>query len=166
MSVNLNLSFEIHDFDRSKSDELFAAAKQFLDAEGLRPPEVLVDFLGTEGYLAGYTVSPVIISASYEWGPRRHGALATDGCEDQRRPVPRAGQRRVRRGDRRRRGRHAGRPVLTRVSRLGAIEVEDKGRARRRAGDVLGGRCRRKRQTVDPAKPGGIEVAPVTGGQR
>jgi hypothetical protein len=69
MSVNLNLSFEIHDFDRSKSDELFAAAKQFLDAEGLRPPEVLIDFLGTEGYLAGHTVSPVIISASHEWVP-------------------------------------------------------------------------------------------------
>jgi hypothetical protein len=69
MSVNLNLSFEIHDFDRSKSDELLAAAKQFLDEEGLRPPEVLVDFRGEERYLAGYTVSRVIISASYKWVP-------------------------------------------------------------------------------------------------
>ena len=69
MSANLNLSFEIHDFDASKRDELFAAAKKFLDDEGLRPPEVLLDFVGTEGFLCGYSTSPVIISASYEWVP-------------------------------------------------------------------------------------------------
>lgn len=69
MSVNLNLSFEVHDFDRSKSNELLAAAKQFLDAEGLRPPEVLLDFIGEEGYLRGYSTAPVIISASYKWVP-------------------------------------------------------------------------------------------------
>jgi hypothetical protein len=69
MSANLNLSFEIHEFDRSKSDELLAAAKKFLDDEGLRPPEVLVDFLGEEGFLCGHSTSPVIISASYKWVP-------------------------------------------------------------------------------------------------
>jgi hypothetical protein len=69
MSANLNLSFEIHDFDRSRSDELFAAAKAFLDAEGLCPPEVLLDFVGTERFLRGYSTSPVIISRSYEWVP-------------------------------------------------------------------------------------------------
>jgi len=69
MSANLNLSFEIHDFDESKRDDLFAAAKQFLDEECLRPPEVLLDFVGQEGYLCGYSTAPVIISGAHKWGP-------------------------------------------------------------------------------------------------
>jgi hypothetical protein len=69
MSANVNLSFEIHDFDRSKADALFAAAQQFLDQEGLRPPEVLLDFLGQEGYLCGYSTGPVIISSVPKWRP-------------------------------------------------------------------------------------------------
>src|SRR5262245_10921423 len=69
MSANVNLSFEIHDFDESKRDALFAAAKQFLDEEDLRHPEVLLDFLGQEGYLCGYSTAPVIISGAHRWGP-------------------------------------------------------------------------------------------------
>jgi hypothetical protein len=69
MSSNVNLSFEIHDFDESKRDNLFTAAKQFLDEEGLRPPEVLLDFVGQEGFLCGYSTGPVIISSAFRWTP-------------------------------------------------------------------------------------------------
>jgi hypothetical protein len=70
MSANLNVSFEIHDFDwDTKSAELMAAAKQFLAAEGLVEPEVLIDFTGQEGYVCGYSTGPIIISNASKWVP-------------------------------------------------------------------------------------------------
>lgn len=82
MSVNLNLSFEIHNISHihtdaamlgeepgSKRDEIFAAAKKFLDDEGILGQDMIVDFLGKTGYLCGYTTFPIIISRSYEWVP-------------------------------------------------------------------------------------------------
>lgn len=82
MSVNLNISFEIHNISHihteaamsgeepnNKRDEIYAAAKKFLDDEGILNQDMIVDFLLKEGYLCGYTTSPIIISRSYEWVP-------------------------------------------------------------------------------------------------
>lgn len=70
MSVNLDLSFEIHDFDEDKRDALYEAAKKFLEDEGLLGPfEMIVDCLGQTGYVCGYTTSPAIISRSQAWIP-------------------------------------------------------------------------------------------------
>ncbi len=69
MSANLDVSFEIHDFPAEKADELLAAAKQFLDAEGLEAPDVVVELAGDPKYVRGHSVYPVIISSSYEWVP-------------------------------------------------------------------------------------------------
>lgn len=77
MSVNLNISFEIHnikeihelDDDDAKRNEIVAATKKFLDDEGILDQDMIVDFIGQEGYLAGYTTGPIIISRSYIWVP-------------------------------------------------------------------------------------------------
>jgi len=76
MSVNLNLSFEIHHIkeiheeeDEIKRNAIYEAAKKFLEEEGILDQDMIVDFLGQEGYLAGYTTSPIIISGAYRWVP-------------------------------------------------------------------------------------------------
>lgn len=70
MSVNLDLSFEIHDFADDKRTALYEAATRFLSDEGLLEPfGMIVDCLGQTGYVCGYTTSPAIISKSYEWIP-------------------------------------------------------------------------------------------------
>jgi hypothetical protein len=76
MSVNLNISFEIHGIkeihaqaDKLKRNEIYEAANQFLDDEGILGQDMIVDFLGQEGYLAGYTTGPIIISKAYSWVP-------------------------------------------------------------------------------------------------
>jgi hypothetical protein len=76
MSVNLNISFEIHNIeeihqeeDELKRNTIYEAAKKFLEEEGILNQDMLVDFLGQEGYLAAYTMSPLIISRSYSWVP-------------------------------------------------------------------------------------------------
>jgi hypothetical protein len=75
MSVNLNLSFEIHNIkdihaqpDESKRREILAAAKTFIQGEGLLE-DMEIDFIGQDGYLAAYTTSPVIISGFGRWQP-------------------------------------------------------------------------------------------------
>ncbi len=76
MSVNVNLSFEIHNIkeiheeeDEVKRNAIYEAAKQFLEEEGILDQDMIVDFLGQEGYLAGYTTWPIIISGAYRWVP-------------------------------------------------------------------------------------------------
>lgn len=69
MSANLDLSFEIHDYDESKRAELRAAADAFLAGEGFAFPEMIVECLGEEGYVCGYTTGPVIISNAHRWVP-------------------------------------------------------------------------------------------------
>ena len=76
MSVNLNVSFEIHNIaeihsqeDETKRNAIYEAAKKFLDDEGILDQDMIVDFLGQEGYLAGYTTFPLVISRSYKWVP-------------------------------------------------------------------------------------------------
>lgn len=76
MSVNLDISFEIHNIEaihkeetEVKRNEIYAAAKQFLTTEGILDQDMIVDFLGQEGYLAGYTTAPLSISRSYVWVP-------------------------------------------------------------------------------------------------
>ncbi|MCE3229388.1 MAG: hypothetical protein K0S32_3939 [Bacteroidetes bacterium] len=77
MSVNLHLSFEIHNIkdihymdDDTKRDEIIAAAKKFLTDENLYDQDMMIDFIGQEGYLAGYTSGPpVIISKADAWIP-------------------------------------------------------------------------------------------------
>ncbi len=76
MSVNLNISFEIHNIkeihyprDETKRGAIMAAAEKFLADEGILDQDMLVDFLGQEGYLCGYTTYPLIISRSYLWVP-------------------------------------------------------------------------------------------------
>lgn len=76
MSVNLDISFEIHniaaiheDETEVKRNEIYEAAKKFLTEEGILDQDMIVDFLGQEGYLAGYTTYPLIISRSYVWVP-------------------------------------------------------------------------------------------------
>jgi hypothetical protein len=76
MSVNLDISFEIHNIaeiheeEREvKRDAIYEAAKTFLTAEGILDQDMIVDFLGQEGYLAAYTTYPLVISRSYVWVP-------------------------------------------------------------------------------------------------
>ena len=70
MSVNLDLSFEIHDYDPSRREALLAATTEFLREEGLLDPfDMTVDCLGQTGYICGYTSFPAIISRSYVWVP-------------------------------------------------------------------------------------------------
>lgn len=76
MSVNLDLSFEIHNIhhihqeeDEVKRKAIVSAAEKFLQDEGILDQDMIVDFLGQEGYLAGYTTYPIIISRSYVWVP-------------------------------------------------------------------------------------------------
>ncbi|NOQ75500.1 MAG: hypothetical protein GQ574_26055 [Crocinitomix sp.] len=76
MSVNLNISFEIHNIkeihsqkDEIKRDEIFEAANKFLAEVGILSQGMIVDFLGQDGNLVGYTTSPIIISRSHLWVP-------------------------------------------------------------------------------------------------
>lgn len=76
MSVNLNISFEIHNIkeiheeeDETRRNAIYDAAKKFLEEEGILDQDMIVDFLGQEGYLAGYTTWPIIISGAYRWVP-------------------------------------------------------------------------------------------------
>lgn len=67
MSVNLNISLEIHDFNPEKKEELYETAKQLLTEEDLLEEGMKLEFLGEKGYLAAYTTYPIIISGSYKW---------------------------------------------------------------------------------------------------
>jgi hypothetical protein len=76
MSVNLDISFEIHniaaihkDETEMKRNEIYEAANKFLTAERILDQDMIVDFLGQDGYLAGYTTYPLSISRSYLWVP-------------------------------------------------------------------------------------------------
>lgn len=70
MSVNLDLSFEIHDYDPERRQALLEATSSFLSEEGLLEPfDMIVDCLGPEGIVCGYTTFPAIISRSYLWIP-------------------------------------------------------------------------------------------------
>lgn len=46
-----------------------SSTKAFLEAEGVLTQGMIVNFLCKEGYLTGYTTSPIIISRSYVWIP-------------------------------------------------------------------------------------------------
>lgn len=78
MSVNLNISLEIHNIkhiheseDESKRDEVFDAAKKLLEKEGILDQDMILDFLGQEGHLAAYNAgNPLIISRSHDWVSR------------------------------------------------------------------------------------------------
>lgn len=69
MSVNLHVRFEIHDFVESKRDAIYEAAEKFLIEEGILDQDMILDCLGQEGYICGYTTYPLIISRSYLWIP-------------------------------------------------------------------------------------------------
>lgn len=76
MSVNLNVSFEIHNITAihhedtdDKRDAVIKAAEDFLKQESLDDQEFIIDFLGKNGYLAAYTPGPIIISSSHQWVP-------------------------------------------------------------------------------------------------
>jgi len=76
MSINLNISFEVHNIkeihdeeDETKRNELYKAAKKFLDDEGILDQDMIVDFLEQDGYLAAYTTFPIVVSRSYLWVP-------------------------------------------------------------------------------------------------
>ena len=76
MSVNLDVSFEIHNITAihneatdDKRQAVIKAAEDFLKEEYLYDQDFVVDFLGQEGYLAAYSTFPIIISRSYKWVP-------------------------------------------------------------------------------------------------
>lgn len=77
MSVNAKFRFEIHNIkdihsqeDETKRDAIYDAAKNFLEEEGLLDNDVVVDFVGKEGYLCGYSTGWVILSQFDTWQPR------------------------------------------------------------------------------------------------
>jgi len=73
-----NLSFEIHNIkhihymendDDKERNRLLAEARDFLKREKIDGPNMEVDFLGQEGYLACYTSSPMSIENADAWYP-------------------------------------------------------------------------------------------------
>ncbi|MCI5055422.1 MAG: hypothetical protein MRY83_04890 [Flavobacteriales bacterium] len=89
----LDLSFEIHNIqeihnDESKRTKVYEAASKFLEAEGLLSKDLIIDFLGQQGFLAGYTTGPIHIDKPEEWMTdvtERWSKMATeilgDSCE-------------------------------------------------------------------------------------
>lgn len=76
MSVNLHLRFEIHGIkaiheleDETLRNSIYTEAQKFLEEEGILDQNMIVDFIGQEGVLCGYTTYPIIISRSYLWVP-------------------------------------------------------------------------------------------------
>ncbi|MNK05506.1 hypothetical protein D3C87_233890 [compost metagenome] len=77
MSVNLNISFEIHNIqeihtgeDETKRNEIYDAAKVFLDEIGILDQDMIIDFAGQDGNLVAYNAGfPLSISRSYLWIP-------------------------------------------------------------------------------------------------
>ena len=77
MSVNLNISFEIHNIqeihtgeDETKRNEIYEAAKVFLDEIEILDQDMIIDFAGQDGYLEAYNAGfPLIISRYYLWIP-------------------------------------------------------------------------------------------------
>lgn len=67
MSQNLNLTFEAHEFQSSKKEELRQAAIRFLANEGLNQKNAKIEFTGNPEYLIIQTIYPVVVSGSQIW---------------------------------------------------------------------------------------------------